>query len=254
MAEPPRCPYACVASPEGEILVERSLSTGNASDLAGRILQRLPRKPDEAGRKSYTMGADGYAFRFAWKAGGPAFVVLERGLGDQVAWRFLGSVRKRWEAQMGSVTSGLTTMAARPFAATLSELLEDPVAAAGSGRAAEPEKPDELVQVNERLEQVRGVMQDSIEKVLERGERIELLVDRADRLERNATTFAKSSNALRRKYRWQNIRCYVFLGVAIVGGLGTVAVSSCGGLTLPTCVGGDGGGAALTDGFTEVAR
>ena len=36
---------------------------------------------------------------------------------------------------------------------------------------------DELSAVNDRLEQVRTVMHDSIEKVLERGERIDLLVE-----------------------------------------------------------------------------
>jgi len=223
-----------VASPSGEILVERSLSTGNASEIAVRILQRLPRKPDEPGRRTYTMGSEGFAFRLAWKAGGHTFVVLERGMGDQAAWRWLGQVRKRWEFEIcGSsalVDVAVTTTMARPFAQTLGQLLAEP--AAGGRETA----TDELGAVNERLEQVRTVMHDSIEKVLERGDRIDLLVDRADRLEQNATTFAKGSSSLRRQYRWRNIRCYVLLAVAVCAAMGLLAISSCGGLTLPTCL------------------
>ena len=235
-----KCPYACVASPSGEILVERASNTGNASDICGRILLRLPRKPDEAGRKTYTMGEDGFAFRLAWKADGCTFVVLEKGLGDQTAWKFLGRMRKRWEAAYGGATLIEVTPAdARPFALELSEMLADPEAASRGPNEKAPN--DELSAVNDRLEQVRTVMHDSIEKVLERGERIDLLVDRADRLERNATTFAKSSNALRRQYRWRNIRCYILMAVAGCVALAFVAVSSCGGLTLPECRAGAAG-------------
>lgn len=221
----PKVPYACVASPSGVIVVERSLSNGNASDICSRILQRLPRKPDEAGKKTYTMGAEGFTFRLAWKADGHTFAVLERGLGDQMSWKLLNRIRQRWEEAYGdAVLVDVTTTAARPFATVLSELLAEPTGA-----------NEELGAVNQRLEDVRNVMHDSIEKVLERGDKIDLLVDRADRLERNATTFAKSSNALRRQYRWRNIRCYVMMGAACCVGVVLLAMSSCGGPTLSEC-------------------
>ena len=137
-----KCPYACVASPSGEILVERASNTGNASDICGRILLRLPRKPDEAGRKTYTMGEDGFAFRLAWKADGCTFVVLEKGLGDQTAWKFLGRMRKRWEAAYGGATLIEVTPAdARPFALELSEMLADPEAAS---RGPNEKAPNDL--------------------------------------------------------------------------------------------------------------
>lgn len=254
-----KCPYACVASPSGEIVVERSVSNGNASDIAGRIIQRLPRKPGEPGRKTYTMGVDGYAFRLAWKAGGYTFVVLEKGLGDQTAWKFLGRMRQQWEAQFGGpslIDAPITTTVARPFAETLNDMLTDPSSVV-YGSADPNGANDELGAVNERLEQVRHVMHDSIEKVLERGERIELLVDRADRLEQNATTFAKKSTALKRQYKWRNVRCYVMFGAAVVAGILLLAVVQCGGFMLTECRrvlprGGDGPQTAVAEGFVAV--
>ena len=238
MQDDTKCPFACVASPSGEIIVERSLSSGNASEIAGRILQRLPRVHNEPGKRTYTMGGEGFAFRLAWRAGGHTFVVLEKGLGDQAAWRILGKMRQRWEAEFGGgslVDIEVTTTAARPFATTLSEMLADPIAAAAPRGSASNEANDDLGAVNERLEQVRTVMHDSIEKVLERGERIDLLVDRADQLERNATTFAKSSSALKRQYRWRNLKSYLLMASAASLILYLYLASSCGGMTLPSC-------------------
>ena len=242
-----RCPFACVASPSGDILVERSLSTGNANDLAGRILKKLP-LGDGAGQRTFTMGTDGFAFRLAWKANGYVFVVLERGLGDQGAWKLLGRIRQRWEAEIGGtlVEVAITPSVAQPFASTLSKLLAEPTAGGGGAASA---ADDELSAVNERLNAVRGVMHDSIDKVLERGEKIELLVDRADRLETTATNFAKSSTRLRQKHRWEQIKGSIYGGAAVCIVLYLVAAKYCGGASLPIC---RGIVSVLEDGFEAV--
>ena len=101
---------------------------------------------------------------------------------------------------------------------------------------------------------MRTVMADSIEQVLERGERIELLVDRAERLEANAVTFAKSSTAMRKSLRWKSIRCYIAGGAAMCGGLWLVLAFSCGGLLLPECLGTAANSEqAALDGFEKVS-
>lgn len=59
-------------------------------------------------------------------------------------------------------------------------------------------------------------------------ERIELLVDRAGRLEQNATRFARSSAGLRREYRWRELKCRLIM---VAAGLAIVVVllaSACG--------------------------
>ena len=37
-------PCLCVASPQGDVLVEHASRTGNAGEIAARILQRLPHR------------------------------------------------------------------------------------------------------------------------------------------------------------------------------------------------------------------
>jgi len=78
-------------------------------------------------------------------------------------------------------------------------------------------------------------MKDSVEKVLDRGERIELLIDRTDHLQHNAFRFAQGSTALKRSLRWRSIRCYLMLcGAATFLALLLVLVG-CGSFDVATC-------------------
>ena len=73
---------------------------------------------------------------------------------------------------------------------------------------------DGLSAVKNQIEDVKGVMVENIEKVLERGEKIELLVDKTDRLNQQAFKFESSSRNLRRAMWWKNARWAAFLTVA----------------------------------------
>ena len=46
-------------------------------------------------------------------------------------------------------------------------------------------------------------------QVLDRGERIELLVDKTNNLQMEATDFSRSSRTLKRKTRWQSYKWYI---------------------------------------------
>ena len=56
-------------------------------------------------------------------------------------------------------------------------------------------------------------MTENIERVLERGERIDLLVDKTDRLGGTARDFRMRSTHLRRQMWWKNERLMVMLAV-----------------------------------------
>ncbi|KAK4958685.1 hypothetical protein LTR66_013119 [Elasticomyces elasticus] len=59
-------------------------------------------------------------------------------------------------------------------------------------------------------------MTENIERVLERGERIDLLVDKTDRLGGSARDFRVRSRGLRRRMWWKNVRLMVLLVFVIV--------------------------------------
>ncbi|CAG8509018.1 3910_t:CDS:2, partial [Dentiscutata heterogama] len=71
---------------------------------------------------------------------------------------------------------------------------------------------DRLKKVHGEIEQVKDVMVHNIERVLERGERIELLVDKTDNLNQQAFAFKKRSTALRRSMWWKNTKLLILIG------------------------------------------
>lgn len=77
-------------------------------------------------------------------------------------------------------------------------------------------KQDAISNVQKDIDDVKGIMTENIERVLERGERIDLLVDKTDRLGVGAHDFRVRSRGLKRQMWWKNVKLMVLLGVVIV--------------------------------------
>lgn len=77
-------------------------------------------------------------------------------------------------------------------------------------------KEDAISNVRGEIDNVRGIMSQNIESLLERGERIDLLVDKTDRLGGSANEFRIRSRGLRRKMWWKNVKLMVLLAVVVI--------------------------------------
>jgi vesicle-associated membrane protein 7 len=77
---------------------------------------------------------------------------------------------------------------------------------------------DTFAQVNNKLDDVKNVMVQNIEMVLERGEKLELLVDKTDKLQNQAFKFEKSSKKLKEAMFWKRVKLYllVFFIIALI--------------------------------------
>lgn len=70
---------------------------------------------------------------------------------------------------------------------------------------------DRIRGVQNEIQGVKDIAVANIEKVLERGERIEVLVDKTDSLNQASFAFKKRSTALRRQMWWKNQKVRIFL-------------------------------------------
>jgi vesicle-associated membrane protein 7 len=70
-------------------------------------------------------------------------------------------------------------------------------------------KEDAISNVKGEIDNVRGIMSQNIENLLERGERIDLLVDKTDRLGGRAHEFRVRSRGLRRQM-WYVSQLFLF--------------------------------------------
>ena len=100
-----------------------------------------------------------------------------------------------------------------------------PAAASAHGKAravvkSEPEAmdaatADQFAQVSRKLDDVKGVMVQNIEMVLERGEKLELLVDKSEQLHLDSFKFKKSSEKLRQAMFWKKVKIYLMVTVTV---------------------------------------
>lgn len=74
---------------------------------------------------------------------------------------------------------------------------------------------DNITRVRDQLENVKEVMVQNIEKVLERGEKIELLVDKTDQMKLAARKFEKSSKRLKNAEWWRNMKMWIIIAIVI---------------------------------------
>lgn len=75
---------------------------------------------------------------------------------------------------------------------------------------------DTLYLAQSEIDQVKNVMFDNIDRLLERGERASLLVDRTSEMNANAAGFRWQATQVQRKFWWQNIKFKVFVFLCVV--------------------------------------
>ncbi|KAF6018792.1 hypothetical protein EB796_022895 [Bugula neritina] len=78
------------------------------------------------------------------------------------------------------------------------------------------EEGDSFTKLQAQVNEVKGVMTENIEKVLQRGERLEDLIDKTTDLEASTNTFKRTTRAVARKYWWQNLKMKIIIGVTVV--------------------------------------
>lgn len=68
----------------------------------------------------------------------------------------------------------------------------------------------------ELIEYRKDIMVQNIDSILQRGERLDLLVDKTDTLAGQAYAFRRGARSVRRQQWWKNTRITVLLGAVVV--------------------------------------
>lgn len=97
-----------------------------------------------------------------------------------------------------------------------------------SNLASEVISPKNLVLVNEEVEEVRQLMLDNINKLMRRGDRINLLVDQTDRLTNSSLVFQKRAQLIKRRMWLSRTKFYLLLVAGILIILYLILGSACG--------------------------
>ncbi|KAF5838848.1 R-SNARE protein, VAMP72-family [Dunaliella salina] len=201
--------YSFVAR-DTTVLAEYTPYTGNFNTVAIECLQKL-QNPES----KFTIACDRHTFNYLLHNGFTYLVVADEAYGRQVPFAFLDRVKQEFEeeyAEKGRVSTAHSLD--RTFGPRLKSHMEYCM--------AHPDEISKITQVQRKVNEVKDVMVENIEKVLERGERIELLVDKTDVLRNQAEVFQKKGRSLRNKMWWNYckwkllvIGCLIILAIVI---------------------------------------
>ena len=75
---------------------------------------------------------------------------------------------------------------------------------------------DKLAAARRNIEEVNSIMLQNIEKVLERGTKIEILVDKAELMEERAVAFKKTAVKVKRHFWWLNLKMKLACGFVLL--------------------------------------
>lgn len=212
--------YSCIAY-HSTILTEHTASAASGtSNYASTILPKI--KHDENEKRTYTHGdnyihyiADGTTSSTANSlsaAGLTYLVVAKADFARRIPFGYLVEIKNRFLTQYAPGKTdfeGLPAYGAAAFNSELKRLMVE----FGTTKAGQE---DAVRNVQSEIDNVRGIMTENIERVLERGERIDLLVDKTDRLGGSARDFRVRSRGLRRRMWWKNVKLMVLLAVVVV--------------------------------------
>ncbi|EEC81677.1 hypothetical protein OsI_25239 [Oryza sativa Indica Group] len=216
------------------VLAEYTEFTGNFTTIAAQCLQKLP-----ASNNKFTYNCDGHTFNYLVEDGfssnrigilgiqGLAYcVVAVESVGRQIPIAFLDRVKEDFTKRYGGgkAATAAANSLNREFGSKLKEHMQYCV--------DHPEEISKLAKVKAQVSEVKGVMMENIEKVLDRGEKIELLVDKTENLRSQkyrimvpkviwltvdmAQDFRQQGTKVRRKMWLQNMKIkLIVLGIII---------------------------------------
>ncbi|GJP84658.1 hypothetical protein CLOP_g14704 [Closterium sp. NIES-67] len=205
------------------VLAEFSVAAGNANAVARRILEKLP--VDGDARVSYTH--DRHVFHIL-RADGLVFLCMaDAPFGRRVPFAYLEDVHMRFMKTYGRV-------AGTALAYAMNDEFSRVLAAQMEFFSSNPNS-DTISRVKNEISEVKSVMVENIDMVLDRGNRIELLVDKTATLQDNTFRFKKQARALKRALWWKNTKLMIAMSGVILIALYLFVALFCGGLFLPSC-------------------
>lgn len=139
--------------------------------------------PETDGKMSYVY--DKHIFHYIVDNGMTFLCMADESTKRRITFAFLEDIKGLWRERIGEAEkSALAFSLNDMFAPILRQRMEY--------YAGNPQATDNISKVQAQIDNVRDVMMENIDKLLERGEKVELLVDKTEKLNAQAFKFERS--------------------------------------------------------------
>ncbi|PNH06023.1 hypothetical protein TSOC_007676 [Tetrabaena socialis] len=187
---------------------EYAAFSGNFSAVAKDYLVQAGKNEGK-----FTFNVDGHTFNFLNRAGFTYLVVADEAYGRAIPSAFLDKIASEFTMKYADKAQGAKEGAFNTsFGKQLKQLMEH--------ATQFPEEYSKVASVQKKaskdVDEVKGIMTENIEKVLARGEKLELLTDKTENLMNEADRFQRTGRTLRRKMWWQNCKMKIVVAMAVL--------------------------------------
>jgi len=222
----------CVIARGTTVLARHASCVGNFAEISDLVLAKV--RDHNQPKMTLTQGE--FLFHYVSDDGVIALAIADSAYDRGEAFRFLDSVLdkflKQFEQRVHSAIAFAMNTEFSPVIA--SEIKRFSKKASDSSSAGDPDK---ITTVQAEIDQVKDIMVANIDVIIERGEKLELLVDKTEHLATNSITFRNTSRSLQRAIWWKNMKLTIGLGLGVIVFLYVVVSLACGGLAWSKCVG-----------------
>ncbi len=151
------------------------------NEFVSRVL--LAKIPEQDGKMSYVY--DKHIFHYIVDQGMTFLCMADESTKRRITFAFLEDIKTLWREKYGSVEQSA-------LAFSLNDLFSPVLRQRMEYFSSNPQAADNIARVQAQIDTVKDVMVENIDRVLERGEKIELLVDKTEKLNQTAFKFEKT--------------------------------------------------------------
>lgn len=205
------------------VLVKYATCAGNFEEVTQQILSKIPPHNDKL---TYSHG--NYLFHYVLENNILFMCITDDDFERSRAFLFLNTIKRRFQTTYGSsANTALAYAMNSEFSTVLSTEMK---------YYSESHDLDTISRVHSELDELKSIMVKNIDDMSMRGEKLELLLNKADNLSTGSRTFKTESRNLARSMFWKNIKLYVIIGIVITVIIYFIISISCGGLLWQGCV------------------
>jgi len=195
--------YSCVTRQDA-VLAEYSTKKANFLDFVEKIREKVAFTDDS--RMSYSH--ERYIFHY-WVNFGLLFIcVADEPFGMRIPMTFLQAIQKRWRTSYGDKGR---TAAEYGMHAEFSRVLQQQMDYYSNNVSA-----DKFRELDSNVNELKNTAVTGLEKLLARGEKIELLMIKTDELQQNSFQIKTRSQGLANAMWWKNVKLYIIIALIVL--------------------------------------
>ncbi|KAJ8976140.1 hypothetical protein NQ317_018112 [Molorchus minor] len=211
-----------VVSRGSTVLVKYAACAGNFTEVTEQIIAKIPPHNDKL---TYSHG--NYLFHYILENRIIYMCITDDEFERSRAFLFLNEIKRRFQSAYGpSVDTAIAYAMNSEFSRVLANEMK---------HYSESHDVDTISKVHSELDELKDIMVKNIDNIAMRGERLELLVNKAESLNNGSVTFRTTSRNLAVLF-WKNLKLYIIIGITVIVIVYFIVCMACGGLMWQGCV------------------